>query len=191
MTGSFSVVDIYLEGLTPRVNKEWEKIGKKPKKREIQLISEEEIKRSIEEAKKAREKYELEESKKKAQLNTQQVSEVKENIEIKEVNPLTFDNGVMVSSLRELKNYIPNMGLDIFKVHVNENKNDIAEWIGKYISKEFGEKLKNVISKSEMIKILNEFGKEEKSKEQEKNENKNKEESKNNENKKEEIKNEN
>ncbi|MEM0465083.1 MAG: DUF87 domain-containing protein [Candidatus Pacearchaeota archaeon] len=56
MTGSFSVVDIYLEGLTPRVNKEWEKIGKKPKKREIQLISEEEVKESIEEAKKAREK---------------------------------------------------------------------------------------------------------------------------------------
>ena len=43
MSGNFSVVDIYLEGLTPRVEKEWDKIGKKPKKREIKLVSEEEI----------------------------------------------------------------------------------------------------------------------------------------------------
>jgi hypothetical protein len=63
MTGNFSVVDIYLEGLTPRVSKEWEKIGKKPKKRQILLVNEEEVKESIEEAKKAREKAAKEEKK--------------------------------------------------------------------------------------------------------------------------------
>ena len=56
MSGSFSVVEIYLEGLKPRVEKEWEKLGKKAKPRVIQLASEEEIKKSIEEAKAQREK---------------------------------------------------------------------------------------------------------------------------------------
>jgi len=36
MVGNFSVVDIYLEGLTPRIAKQWEKLGKKPKKKEIE-----------------------------------------------------------------------------------------------------------------------------------------------------------
>jgi hypothetical protein len=64
MTGGFLVVDIYIEGLKPRIEKEWEKIGKKPSKREIKLVDESEIKKSIEEAKKAREKFESEEAKK-------------------------------------------------------------------------------------------------------------------------------
>jgi len=77
MTGSFSVVEIYLEGLTPRIEKEWQKLGKKPKKREMQLVEEEEIKKSIEEAKKEREKWEkLEAAKKVEKTETK-----KENIE--------------------------------------------------------------------------------------------------------------
>ncbi|MBR9705045.1 DUF87 domain-containing protein [Candidatus Pacearchaeota archaeon] len=56
MTGNFSVVDIYLEGLGPRVTKEWEKLGKKPKKRKINLVSEEEVKSAVLEAKKEKEK---------------------------------------------------------------------------------------------------------------------------------------
>jgi hypothetical protein len=63
MSGSFSVVEIYLEGLSPRVDKEWEKLGKKPKKRVIQVASEEEIQKSIQEAKEQREKAEAAEKK--------------------------------------------------------------------------------------------------------------------------------
>ncbi len=67
MTGNFSVVDIYIEGLTPRLQKQWEKLGKKPKKVEKKLIDAAEIKKSVEEAKKAREAYERDEAKKKAE----------------------------------------------------------------------------------------------------------------------------
>ncbi|MCX6749905.1 MAG: DUF87 domain-containing protein [Candidatus Pacearchaeota archaeon] len=82
MTGNFSVVDIYIEGLTPRLQKQWEKIGKKPKKVEKKLIEVSEIKESVEEAKKARDIYEKEELKKK------KIEEKKENPpEKKEENP--------------------------------------------------------------------------------------------------------
>jgi len=62
MSGNFSVVDIYLEGLTPRVNKEWEGLGKAPPKRQIQLVSQEEINKSVAEAKASRAKIEEEEA---------------------------------------------------------------------------------------------------------------------------------
>jgi hypothetical protein len=75
MTGNFSVVDIYIEGLTPRLQKQWEKIGKKPKKVEKKLIDAAEIKKSVEEAKKAREVYEKEESKKKTEEKKEEVKE--------------------------------------------------------------------------------------------------------------------
>ena len=65
MTGNFSVVDIYVEGLGPRLQKQWEKLGKKPKKAEKKLLDASEIQKSVEEAKKAREIYEKEELKKK------------------------------------------------------------------------------------------------------------------------------
>ena len=51
MVGNFSVVDIYLEGLKPRVAKQWEKLGKTPKKKEVKLASLEDIKKSVDQAK--------------------------------------------------------------------------------------------------------------------------------------------
>ncbi len=67
MSGSFSVVEIYLEGLKPRVDKEWEKLGKKAPKRKIELVSEDEIKKSIEEAKKEHAKAKVKEDVKKTE----------------------------------------------------------------------------------------------------------------------------
>src|SRR3989339_527581 len=52
MSGSFSVVEIYLEGLKPRIEKEWEKLGKKPKPRLLELANEEDVKKAVEEKKK-------------------------------------------------------------------------------------------------------------------------------------------
>ena len=75
MTGNFSVVDIYVEGLGPRLQKQWEKIGKKPKKAEKKLLDVSEIKKSVEEAKKAREVYEKEELKNKKQAASQNPSQ--------------------------------------------------------------------------------------------------------------------
>jgi len=163
MTGSFLVVEIYLEGLRPRIDKGWEKLGKKPSKREIKLVDESEIKKSIEEAKKAREKFEAEESKKQKEAKKEEVAspeQIKKNLEEKEFTPLIFDNGIMVSSLKELKSILPALDNAIFKTHVNKNKNDISDWILKNISKELGEKLKDIIVKKEMILEFENFGKE-------------------------------
>jgi len=67
MSGSFSVVEIYLEGLKPRVDKEWEKLGKKAPKRKIELVSEEEIQKATEEAKKEHAKAKVKEDVKKGE----------------------------------------------------------------------------------------------------------------------------
>jgi len=156
MTGNFSVVEIYLEGLIPRLQKEWEKLGKKPKKREIQLIAEDEIKKSIEEAKTAREKFEKEEAKKKAAASPEVGKEApKEKIEAKELSPLTFDNGIMVSSLKELQGVLPTMDEEIFKLAVNESKNAVADWI-KQLSPEFAENIKTA-SRQELIQKIDAF----------------------------------
>ncbi|MFH1849329.1 MAG: carboxypeptidase regulatory-like domain-containing protein [archaeon] len=41
--GNFNMVDIYLEGLTPRLEAQWKKLGKKPKKYKIEFVSEKEL----------------------------------------------------------------------------------------------------------------------------------------------------
>ena len=60
MTGNFSVVDIYLEGLKPRIEKQWTSLGKKPKKRELVLLDAKEVESSLAQAQKDREKYQKE-----------------------------------------------------------------------------------------------------------------------------------
>jgi len=57
MTGAFNMVDIYLESIKPMLESVWKKIGKTPKKRVVQLVSEDEIKKSIEIARQKREEY--------------------------------------------------------------------------------------------------------------------------------------
>jgi hypothetical protein len=50
-SGSFNMVSIYLDGLTPRIKEQWEKLGKTPKKRQIKLAKESEINQELEKAK--------------------------------------------------------------------------------------------------------------------------------------------
>ncbi|MFH1290907.1 MAG: carboxypeptidase regulatory-like domain-containing protein [Nanoarchaeota archaeon] len=163
MTGNFTVVDIYLEGLKPRLQKQWESIGKAPKKREIQLINAKELESSLAKASKEREKWEKEqggeEEKKK--------EEKKEDPGAKIVKPITFDNGIMISSFNELKDVLPNLDDSVFAIHVTTEKNDIANWIGENIDAAFGKKLKGITDKAEMVKTLEEFGKEPEKKEDE------------------------
>ncbi len=58
MTGNFTVVDIYLEGLNPRIEKQWQTLGKKPKKRELKLVDTSDIDAAINQAEKARKDFE-------------------------------------------------------------------------------------------------------------------------------------
>ncbi|MBS3131312.1 DUF853 family protein [Candidatus Woesearchaeota archaeon] len=50
--GSFNMVDIYLDGLKPRVAEMWKKIGKQPGKREVRYVSEGELEKELAKAKK-------------------------------------------------------------------------------------------------------------------------------------------
>ena len=155
MTGNFSVVDIYLEGLVPRIAKQWEKIGKTPKKKQIELLDIAEIKKSVEEAKKGHEKAAAE-SKASEAASAQKEKDPLKELEQKQVNSLTFDNGAMVSSLGELKDMLPTLDEDIFKIHVNTQKNDIAKWASA-VSPTLSDKLKTATTKEAMIKVLKEF----------------------------------
>ena len=55
-SGSFHMVDIYIESLRPRIKAQWEKLGKQPKKRVKTLVSSDELKEELEKAKKEQEK---------------------------------------------------------------------------------------------------------------------------------------
>ncbi len=72
-TGNFNMVDIYLEGLKPRIDAEWQKIGKKPQKRKKELVDRAMILASVEQAKQARIQYEnLQKS--KSQIKTSEIN---------------------------------------------------------------------------------------------------------------------
>ncbi len=156
MTGNFSVVDIYVEGLGPRLQKQWEKIGKTPKKLERKLLDESEIQKSVEEAKKARAVYEKEEQKK--QKKEEKKAEV-ENIGTKILKPLTFDNGIMISTIKELKETLPGIDRDIFLLHVNDDKNDIAKWT-EQVSTDLSKKISAEKDKLKITALLDQFLKE-------------------------------
>ena len=72
---------------------------------------------------------------------------------------LTFDNGIMISSLKELKGVLPNLDDDVFKVHVNDTKNDIAKWVSENFSPEDGAKIQSLKTKADIVKALQNVGK--------------------------------
>ena len=157
MAGNFTVVDIYLEGLKPRLEKQWQTLGKKPKKKEIELIELKEIEASIASAQKDRKDWE------KTQVpasNQQEQNTQKENNETKIVKPLTFDNGIMVSSLKEFKETLPTLDESVMKAAITDNKNQIADWVESQIDPLLGKSLKSTKTKAEIQKILDNFGKE-------------------------------
>jgi len=63
-SGSFNMVDIYLEGLKPRLIDQWKKLGKEPEKRKAKLVSESELKEEFKKAQEARKIFEEEQKKK-------------------------------------------------------------------------------------------------------------------------------
>lgn len=168
MSGNFTVVDIYLEGLKPRIEKQWKTLGKQPKKLELVLVEEKDVTEALKKAKAEREKWEKEQGGTKSQ----EKSQIKINPATKIVKPLTLDNGMMLSNLMELKDVLPNLERDIFAIHCNAKKNDFAVWAGSNIDQDLGEKIKAIKTKQELISIIEEFIKSnEPKKEEEKKEN--------------------
>ncbi len=99
MTGNFTVVDIYLEGLKPRVEKHWQQLNKKPKKREIDLVDTTIIESSLKQAQKGREEFSKQETK---QNSSQEKEEIKEAERIEpEVSGKKSEEIVKASSKEE------------------------------------------------------------------------------------------
>ncbi|MBN2454498.1 DUF87 domain-containing protein [Candidatus Woesearchaeota archaeon] len=144
-SGSFNMVDIYLESLKPRLAAEWTKLGKQPKKMEIKLVSEEELEKEHQAAVEAREK---EESKGAGEKKKEEKPELK---------PLRLKSGIVVLSIQELQDALPTLSAEHFAFHLNQNKNDFADWLDP-VEPELAKKVRAAKSKDELAKALNEAG---------------------------------
>ncbi len=142
-SGNFNMVNIYLEGLKPKIKGFWDKLGKKPKKHELRLVDEEELKKEFEKAKEAREKFEKggEESKKKEEKTE------------KALPPLRLKTGIVVLTFEELIDSFKTMNDNMFKQHVNAQKNDFADWVNN-IDNGLANKIRGAKTKNEIISVL-------------------------------------
>ncbi|MBN1377356.1 DUF87 domain-containing protein, partial [Candidatus Woesearchaeota archaeon] len=155
--GSFNMVKIYLDGLEPRVKKIWGKLGKEPKKLKPKLADIDEIKAEVEKAKKARNEYEKEHPEEKPKEEKEDKKKLKYEITVPFDKALEFKNGVAVTSLQELLDVLPTLSGSIYNEHINDEHNDVADWIEKtYNDSELASKLRSASSKKDMIDALNE-----------------------------------
>ena len=152
-SGNFNMVNIYLEGLKPKIKGFWDKLGKQPKKREIKLVNKEELEKEFEKAKKAREEFEKDSEKSK------KAEEKKE----KTLAPLRLKTGIVVLTFEELIDALSTIDDNIFKQHVNPQKNDFADWV-KDIDEGLSNKIKSAKNKNEILGIINNYQQEQQKK---------------------------
>ncbi|MEM4271019.1 MAG: DUF87 domain-containing protein, partial [Candidatus Pacearchaeota archaeon] len=183
-TGAFSIVEVYLEGLIPKIDNIWKKLGKKPLKREVKLIDTKIMEQEMKKAEEARKRYEqnaqqeiipkdntndLQKIPNSNHPNTElQINEKKSTSNITDngfpkfeyslpiTRAITFNDGQSATSLSELIDVLDGMTVSTFKNHVSKQKNDIAEWIKKEFNDDnLSKKLEKSTKKEEMIKLLN------------------------------------
>jgi len=154
--GNFNMVQIYLEGLEPRVKKLWDKLGVKPKKLEIKMVSEEAMKAEIEKAKQDRAKFDAEN--KKTEGDGQAKAETPEEKFKKDVPPdkiLHLHNDMLVVNPKSLYSEIEAMKDSDFAFHVTETKNDFADWIRNAVQdNDLADNLATVKTKADIMKFL-------------------------------------
>ncbi|MCK5604049.1 DUF87 domain-containing protein [Candidatus Pacearchaeota archaeon] len=150
--GGFNMVEIYLEGLTPRIEKLWKELGKKPKKRKVELVSEAALKASIAAAQKESEKA------KESEAAGATKTEAKKLSITDDVPPdmlLNLANGMLVNKLKNLIDEIKAMKEPDFKKQVNETKNDFSDWIRKaYKNDKWADIADTILAKADYIKFL-------------------------------------
>ncbi len=145
-SGSFNMVDIYLEGLKPRINTQWEKLGKEPPKKQARVVSEQEMMEEFKRAQEARKQFD--EAAKKAGIST--VSEGSQG-------PLKLGGGTyFVTSKTELLDTLQAMTDAMFGQHVTAQKNEIADWLVA-VDKNAAEKMRSAKTRQEAIAAITEF----------------------------------
>ncbi|MBR9693317.1 DUF87 domain-containing protein, partial [Candidatus Woesearchaeota archaeon] len=109
-TGNFNMVKIYLEGLEPRIDKQWQKLGRKPKVMERELVDMSEIQEDLKKAQADRDKAIAAEEKEGA--DKKGAEEKKEWGWKDDVSPdkiLNLKNGMIVINLASLYDEVSAM----------------------------------------------------------------------------------
>ena len=155
--GNFNMAQIYLEGLLPRIRKFWDKLGKEPKKLEKNLVSEEEMSAELEKAKAEREKYEKEHKTVEKEGGDAKSNDPVANFK-KDVPPdkiLHLHNDMLVVTPNSLYSEIQAMKDKDFEFHVNNSKNDFADWIRDAVGdKELGDLIEQEMDKKGIMDLL-------------------------------------
>ncbi|MFH1649727.1 MAG: DUF87 domain-containing protein [Candidatus Woesearchaeota archaeon] len=153
-SGNFNMVQIYLDGLTPRVKAHWDKLGKQPKKYARERVSEEDIKADLAKA---------QEEKKKADALTSKSEPAKEEKKgppgfKDDVSPdkiLNLVNGMIVINLASLYDEIAAMKDRDFEHHVHPGQNDFAKWINEAVGDtELGAVVAGLLDRKEILNVL-------------------------------------
>ncbi|MBN2053027.1 DUF87 domain-containing protein [Candidatus Woesearchaeota archaeon] len=159
-TGNFNMVQIYLDGLTPRIQKHWDKLGKKPEKLEKKLVSETELQEAITRAKKARSDYEAMMKKEASASGEGEEKKDKGAINFfkKDVEPdkiLKLVNGMLVINMASLYDEISAMKDDDYAKHVTENKNDFANWVREAVGDaELADHMSLAVEKKDILSLI-------------------------------------
>jgi len=135
-SGAFNIVSIYLDGLTPRVKAQWEKLGKAPKKKEIRLASEDELERELKDVKKAnegiRKEEEQEEEKKELKKGEQEVEEaVKEEAKEEEEEEKTVVEDIKIDTKEDKLTEINNLITKLNNYLDEDNKKEAIQIYNK------------------------------------------------------------
>jgi len=143
-SGNFNMVNIYLEGLVPRVKEHWVKLGKEPKKKERLLVSEAEIQADLDKAKKQREQFEREKNGGKEPPKVEQ----------KVFKPIHLLSGASAVNPLELGDVLVPMPLaDLYK-EIDDKHNSIADWIDT-VDKKWGEAVRKAgRDKEKLLAVL-------------------------------------
>ena len=156
-TGNFNMVEIYLEGLTPRIQEHWKKLGKAPRKKKVSLVGEEELKADLEAAKKEHDKAKAEEAKAEVQ-KVEKVLKFERHAAADAA--FTFNSGAIITSLGEMRDALESLDDMIFAQHVSAKKNDLAGWVEKSLGMlDIADEFRKRPARQQMLAYLNEVEK--------------------------------
>ena len=102
----------------------------------------------------SRKEYEKQNVKEKSEEKKEEKKVLKYEKTVDFNKALNFSNGITVTSLQELLDVMPNITGTTFRHHVNQTKNDIADWISKEFDNELAEKIRQSKTNEEYVKIL-------------------------------------
>jgi len=159
-SGNFNMVQIYLEGLIPRIDKHWEKLGKKPKKYEIQLVSDADIAEAAKQAKASRAEYEKTQKKSGGGEAAGDDSKPKTpedmfKADVPSDKILNLANGMVVINCNSLYDELLAMKKEDFEKDVNYDANKVADWVKDAVGdSDLAAHLAPLIDKKEMTDLL-------------------------------------